>query len=142
MNAQSSRVTSPFFWQTRVYWEDTDGGGVVYYANYLRFMERARTEWLRARGWSQQALASDPGILFTVANVEIEYRKPARLDDVLFVSCDPRPEGRVTLSFGQTVHRGGCDGELLAAAKIRVACVGAGTFRPKRLPDFVLEGLR
>jgi acyl-CoA thioester hydrolase len=72
---------SRFCWPARVYWEDTDGGGVVYYANYLRFMERARTEWLRALGLSQQSLAEAHGIVFTVVGLNIEYRRPARLDD-------------------------------------------------------------
>ena len=86
-----------FTWPCRVYWEDTDGGGIVYYANYLRFLERARTEWLRSLGYSQQALARDPGIVFTVVSLNIDYRKPARLDDELVVTCVPSTEGAVTL---------------------------------------------
>lgn len=132
---------SSFGWQTRVYWEDTDGGGVVYYANYLRFMERARSEWLRARGWSQLTLVAEHSILFIVANVNIEYLKPARLDDMLFVGCEPKPEGRVTLLFQQAIRRTAPDGELLTTALVRVACVDAHSFRPKRFPGFVLEGL-
>lgn len=132
---------TPFQWQARVYWEDTDGGGIVYYANYLRFMERARTEWLRARGWSQQQLARESGILFTVANVNVDYLKPARLDDLLFISCAPQPEGRVTLSFAQQIRRDAPDGELLIDGKVRVACVDAQRMKPKRLPQFVVEGL-
>ena len=84
---------SAFSWPARVYWEDTDGGGIVYYANYLRFLERARTEWLRQRGHSQQHLALEEGILFTVVSLEIEYRAPARLDDELEISCEPHPQG-------------------------------------------------
>ena len=80
---------SIFVWPTRVYWEDTDGGGVVYYANYLRFLERARTEWLRSLGYTQSALAADPGVLFSVVEASIRYRRPARLDDLLLVSCEP-----------------------------------------------------
>ena len=79
----------PFRWPARVYWEDTDGGGIVYYANYLRFLERARTEWLRALGHSQAGLARDPGILFSVVSLSIKYRAPAQLDDELEVSCTP-----------------------------------------------------
>src|SRR6202034_2418625 len=84
---------NPFVWQARVYWEDTDAGGIVYYANYLRFLERARSEWLRARGVSQLALARDPGVVFSVVALEAQYRRPARLDDMLSISCEPGLEG-------------------------------------------------
>src|SRR6187397_2023606 len=97
-----------FSWRARVYWEDTDGGGVVYYANYLKFMERARTEWLRSMGHSQSELASTYGYVFAVVEVKVKYRKPARLDDEL------RTEG-----------------------DIRVACVDAKTFCPRPLPEFI-----
>jgi acyl-CoA thioester hydrolase len=149
---------SVFFWPTRIYWEDTDGGGVVYYANYLRFLERARTEWLRARGYSQQALARDPGVVFTVMSVRIDYRLPARLDDELLVTCVPRPEGAASLWFGQSIYRrtdarlqalaageggalpaerGAAAPDLVASADVRIACVDARTFRPQRLPEFL-----
>ncbi len=84
----TGRPAPGFTWPARVYWEDTDGGGVVYYANYLKFLERARTEWLRALGFVQTELAKDPGIVFVVASVTIDYRRPARLDDALIVTCD------------------------------------------------------
>ena len=127
-----------FTWPCRVYWEDTDGGGIVYYANYLRFLERARTEWLRSLGHSQQALARDPGIVFTVVSLNIDYRKPARLDDELVVTCVPSTEGAVTLRFAQQIYRKGADGNtLLVEASVRVACVDAATLRPRRLPDFL-----
>ena len=84
---------TPFVWQARVYWEDTDAGGIVYYANYLRFLERARSEWLRARGVSQLALARDPGVVFSVVALEAQYRRPARLDDLLSISCEPHCAG-------------------------------------------------
>ena len=77
-----------FSWQARVYWEDTDGGGVVYYANYLRYLERARTEWLRTQGVSQHTLARERGIVFAVTSVHIDYHRPARLDDELLISCE------------------------------------------------------
>ena len=86
-------------WQARVYWEDTDAGGIVYYANYLRFLERARSEWLRARGVSQRALALDPGVLFSVVSVEAQYRRPARLDDVLAISCEPVRDGGASVGL-------------------------------------------
>jgi acyl-CoA thioester hydrolase len=125
---------SRFVWPARVYWEDTDGGGVVYYANYLKFLERARTEWLRARGHSQATLAADAGVLFSVIDVKIRYRRPARLDDLLLVSCEPELDGAASVIFRQQIHRSGASGELLAEASIRVACVSATSFRPRRLP--------
>jgi acyl-CoA thioester hydrolase len=137
---------SAFSWPARVYWEDTDGGGIVYYANYLRFLERARTEWLRSLGYSQQALARDPGIVFAVVSLSVEYRKPARLDDELVITCEPNPEGAVTLRFAQQIYRDDLDGitdrrrALLLEADVRVACVDAATLRPKRLPEFLLAG--
>jgi len=128
-----------------VYWEDTDGGGVVYYANYLKFLERARTEWLRSRGFSQQALARDPGIIFPVVDMSIQYRRPARLDDELLVSCDPRRHGATAIRFMQCISRRTRDAsscaETLADAQVRVVCVDAGTFRPKKLPSFLSSAL-
>ena len=132
---------SGFHWSARVYWEDTDGGGVVYYANYLKFLERARTEWLRARGHSQPELAAEPGVLFAVAEVHIRFRRPARLDDLLVISCQPTLQGATALVFKQQIHRGSEHGELLAAASVRVVCVGSASFRPRRLPASVIEGL-
>ena len=132
---------SGFSWPARVYWEDTDGGGIVYYANYLRFLERARSEWLRQRGHSQQRLAHEDGILFTVVSLEIEYRAPARLDDELEISCEPRPQGPASLWFAQSIYRRtqGTERELIAEANVRVACLDARTLRPRRLPAFLLE---
>jgi acyl-CoA thioester hydrolase len=128
-----------FEWPTRVYWEDTDGGGVVYYANYLKFMERARTEWLRARGFSQLELARDLGVLFTVVDVQVSYRRAARLDDALTVTCSPIVDGRASLRFEQAIRR---DAEVLTEGSVRVACVDANTFKPRRLPDAVVHGIK
>jgi acyl-CoA thioester hydrolase len=125
---------TPFTWRARVYWEDTDGGGVVYYANYLKFMERARTEWLRSLGHSQSELADQYGYVFAVAEVKVNYRKPARLDDELLITCVPVPEGRVSMRFEQTISRGGV---VLTEGEVRIACVDAKTFRPRSLPDFI-----
>lgn len=133
----SSAVTVPFAWPVRIYWEDTDGGGIVYYANYLRYLERSRTEWLRVLGESQQRLASEDNLLFTVVRVEIDYRQPARLDDLLYVTCKPEVEGRVSMSFSQDVHRDSVEGPVLASARVRVACVDAQTLRPRRIPAFI-----
>lgn len=130
----------PFAFPARVYWEDTDGGGVVYYANYLKYLERARTEWLRAAGFSQTALASDPGIVFAVTNVEVSYRRPARLDDELLITCEPQERRAASLSFAQRIHRRD-PGELLASAQVRIACVDARTFRPQRLPQSLIDVL-
>ena len=134
---------SPFRWESRVYWEDTDGGGIVYYANYLRFLERARTEWLRSLGYSQRALAQEPGIVFAVVSLNIEYRKPARLDDELLITCEPKVEGAATIVFAQRIYRkaGVDDGSagLLVEASARVACLDARTLRPTRLPAFLAD---
>ena len=131
---------SVFSWAVRVYWEDTDGGGIVYYANYLRFLERARTEWLRSLGHSQQELARNPGILFAVAGLSVEYRRPARLDDELTISCEPRGERAAAMRFSQRIQRAP-QGELLVGAQVRVVCLDARTLRPKRLPDFLVAAL-
>ena len=121
----------------RVYWEDTDAGGVVYYANYLKFLERARTEWLRAQGFSQRELAQRPGIVFAVTNVEVSYQRPARLDDELRVTCELERAGGASLEFAQRIYRRAAAEELLATARVRVACVDAQTLRPQRLPEFL-----
>lgn len=138
---------SPFRWESRVYWEDTDGGGIVYYANYLRFLERARTEWLRSLGYSQRTLAEEPGIMFAVVSLNIEYRQPARLDDQLLITCEPKVEGAATIVFAQQIYRSGGGPQaadhraasLLVQASARVACLDAHTLRPKRLPAFLAD---
>jgi len=134
---------SVFSWPARVYWEDTDGGAVVYYANYLRFLERSRTEWLRAHGHSQRELAREPGILFTVVSLQVDYRAPARLDDELDITCEPRPEGAASLRFAQRIYRTGAAAArgLLVEANVRVACVDARSLKPRRLPQFLLDAL-
>ena len=143
-----------FSWRTRVYWEDTDAGGVVYYANYLRFMERARTEWLRTLGYCQRDLANNRGVLFAVTRVRIDYRRPARLDDELSVTCDPRTVGAASVSFDQNITRlsagtatdhaeapGAFEPApgVLTEAEVRIACLDARTFRPLRMPEFLLS---
>ena len=136
-------TVSVFSWPARVYWEDTDGGGIVYYANYLRFLERARTEWLRSLGYSQQALAGEPGIVFTVASLTVEYRRPARLDDELTITCKPHADRAATLRFEQAIFRGrdpGGEPPLLTAG-VRVVCVDAQTLKPRRLPASLMNVL-
>ena len=128
-----------FSWRMHVYWEDTDGGGVVYYANYLKFMERARTEWLRSLGHSQREIADQYGFVFAVAEASVKYRKPARLDDDLHVTCVPVHEGRASIRFRQQISRvvDGNPHTLLAEGEVRVVCVDAKSFKPRALPDFI-----
>lgn len=121
----------------RVYYEDTDASAVAYHASYLRWFERARTEWLRGRGYSQELLRVDAGVAFTVSKIEIEYRKPARLDDQLEVLTRVAELRRASLIFEQELRRAGAV-EVLAFARSRVACVDAATFRPKGLPAGLL----
>ena len=136
-------TASVFSWPARVYWEDTDGGGIVYYANYLRFLERARTEWLRSLGYSQQILAREPGIVFTVASLTVEYRRPARLDDELTITCEPRADRAATIRFEQAIFRGRAPGDdpPLLTAGVRVACVDAHSLKPRRLPESLINVL-
>jgi acyl-CoA thioester hydrolase len=122
---------SLFSWPVRVYYEDTDAGGVVYHTGYIRYFERARTEWLRALGYSQKQLAEEEGVLFTVVDLTIQYRKPARLDDLLEVRTRARVGG-ASVDFSQEVVA--ADGAVLAAGQVRVACVEAGSLRLRRLP--------
>ncbi len=126
----------PFRHALRVYWEDTDAGGVVFYANYLKFFERARTEWLRAQGVQQQALREATGAIFIVAETRVRYLRPARLDDMLDVTVLVREAGRASLLIEQQAWRGE---DLLAEGEIRIGCVDAGTFRPRRIPTMALE---
>jgi tol-pal system-associated acyl-CoA thioesterase len=123
----------------RVYYEDTDASGVVYHVSYLRFLERGRSEWLRALGFSQQALRREFGVVFTVAELGLRYFKPARLDDVLTVTTAVAASRRASLVFRQEARR---DDELIVAASVRVACVGAGDFRPCALPAPLLQASR
>lgn len=134
-------VNKRFVWPVRVYYEDTDSGGVVYYANYLKFFERARTEWLRALGFEQDALLAEHGILFAVAGVEIRYRRPARFNDQLYVTASVMEAGKSKVVFGQSIHRGASDGELVADGIVRVACLQADTFRPCAMPQAILQEL-
>jgi acyl-CoA thioester hydrolase len=120
----------------RVYWEDTDAAGVVFFANYLKFFERARTEWLRAVGFGQQRLRTDTGAVFVVADTSVRFVGPARLDDVLDISVRVTEAGRVSLTIAQEARR---DGALLAEGTIRIGCVDAGTFRPRRIPNELLS---
>jgi acyl-CoA thioester hydrolase len=128
--------------RVRVYWEDTDAGGVVFYANYLKFFERARTEWLRALGVGQQALRDATGAIFVVTDTQVRYRAPARLDDELHITVALRARGTASMTIAQQAWRGAVDqGTLLAEGDIRIGCVDHGTFRPRRIPNEVIQTL-
>ena len=129
-----------FSWPVRVYYEDTDLGGVVYYANYLKFMERARTEWLRALDFEQDELITNSDVLFAVRNVEVEYLKPARFNDQLQVSVTPVEIGRASLVLEQEVRKeNGL--EVLCKGVIKIASLRASTFRPCPIPVKIQEKL-
>jgi len=128
-----------FAWPVRVYWEDTDAGGIVFYANYLKFFERARTEWLRALGVSQGRLKEDGGGMFVVSGTEVRYLAPARLDDELIVTAQLEASGRASLIIAQEARRGDA---LLAVGTIRIGWVDAVSLRPGRIPVAILEVLQ
>jgi acyl-CoA thioester hydrolase len=130
--------SSVFRHRLRVYWEDTDAGGVVFYANYLKFFERARTEWLRDLGFGQQRLKDEAGAMFIVSDTSVRYLRPARLDDELDVTVLVREAGRVALTILQEAWHGDV---LLAEGSIRIGCVDAGTFKPRRIPSEILEAI-
>lgn len=130
-----------FSWPVRVYYEDTDSGGVVYYANYLKFMERARTEWLRAQGVEQDKLVTEQGVIFAVRSAQVDYLKPGRFNQLLSVSVKVAEAGKASLTFEQEVmvkenrQAGGeqCD-EVLCRGRIKIACLDAKTMRPRAIP--------
>ena len=124
----------PFFWPVRVYWEDTDAGGVVYHASYLRFMERARTEWLRSLGLNQQNLADTEGRQFVVKTMDIDFVAPARLDDQLAVKVQATRFGRVVMRMEQAIQRDS-DGQMICLAKVKAGCLDAATLAPAPLPQ-------
>jgi acyl-CoA thioester hydrolase len=132
------QATDGFIWPVRVYYEDTDAGGIVFYANYLKFFERARTEWLRACGVDQRSLAEESGTLFVVRSTALDYRAPARLDDVVTVVSRLEKLGRASVDFIQEAWRGDT---LLATGKIRVACVDGAAMRPAAIPSHVFGAL-
>ena len=130
---------SAFSWPARVYWEDTDAGGVVYHARYLAFMERARSEWMRALGWDQGVLRDRDDQVFVVRAMDIDFRAPARLDDQLQVSVRLLECGGASFSVGQRIER---DGSLLVESRVRIAALRASDFRPRPIPDALLTELK
>ena len=131
MPSVNESAPGTFSFPVRVYYEDTDTAGVVYYAGYLRFLERGRTEWLRALGVEQFRLAQEAGIVFAVRSLNIEYLKPARLDDVLAVLTELTLAGRAQVTLKQRIER---DGETLVEATVRIACLNTKTMKPAALP--------
>lgn len=130
-----------FHWPIRVYYEDTDAGGVVYHAQYIKYLERARTEWLRHAGVEQDELLAEHGIVFAVTHVDLRYRRAARFNETLEVSVAPRRTGRARIAFAQTITRAAKPDEPLAEGRVEVACVELARFRACAVPDFLVEKL-
>lgn len=128
-----------FDWPVRVYYEDTDAGGVVYHANYLNFMERARTEWLRALGFEQDLLRTEHNLLFAVHSMQLTYRRPARFNDALLIQSRLNKASGASMQFEQNIYRGE---ELLCQASVRIASLDAESFRPKSIPTFILTEMQ
>ena len=127
-------IRLPFSFPIRVYWEDTDAGGVVYHGSYVRFLERARTEWLRAQGVGQQTLRDVDDVVLAIREMSLDFRQPARLDDELQVSVVLSERRPASLLIEQEISRGD---RVLVAAKVRAACLVASTFRPRPLPEWL-----
>jgi acyl-CoA thioester hydrolase len=136
---EQQEAMSAFTVPVRVYYEDTDAGGVVYYANYLRFMERGRTEWLRHLGFEQDQLTRDEGVVFAVRSANVEFIKAARFNEQLEVSVELVKYGKASVNLQQHIHRGN---EVLCSGDIRLACVDADSFRPKAIPAAIMEKFR
>jgi acyl-CoA thioester hydrolase len=128
-----------FTWPVRVYYEDTDAGGIVFYANYLKYFERARTEWLRACGIEQGRLAETDGVLFVVKSTALDYEAPARLDDIVTIASHIERLGRASVEFVQEAWR---DDVLLATGRIRIGCIERALLKPTAIPAPVLAALR
>ncbi len=125
-------MTEPFSINVRVYFEDTDAGGVVYNANYIKFLERARTDWLRSRNFEQHSMLEE-GLGFVVASIEINFRKAAKLDDLLTVTCVPEQLRSASVIFAQKIFNS--NGEMVVEAKVKIACVDLKLMRPKLFPE-------
>lgn len=128
-----------FIWPIRVYYEDTDAGGVVFYANYLKFFERARTEMLRAVGFEQDELIATEGVIFVVRSVQIDYLSPARFNELLQASAEVILAKKASLIFEQLITRGD---DVLCKSVTRIACLDSQTLRPKAIPENLLELLK
>jgi acyl-CoA thioester hydrolase len=128
-----------FEWPVRVYYEDTDAGGVVYHSNYINFMERARTEWLRNLGFEQDALRLEEALIFAVHSMQIQFRSPARFNDQLLVKSSLEKVAGASLNFKQAIYR---NEELLCEATVRIASIDATSFRPKSIPKYILTEMQ
>ena len=127
-----------FHWPVRVYYEDTDAGGVVFYANYLKFFERARTEMLRSMGFEQDQLITEQKLIFVVRAVQIDYLKPARFNESIDVTAEVTLAKKVSLNFEQIITR---DGDVLCKGNVRIACLDIETMKPKTIPEDLLQQL-
>ncbi len=135
-------VGATFSWPLRVYWEDTDAGGIVFYANYLKFFERSRTEWLRSLGIEQQKLKDSTGGMFIVSDTSVRYLRPARLDDELLVTSRLLELGRASITISQqALLKSGQDTSLLCEGTIRIGWVSATTLQPTRIPASIIDSL-
>ncbi|MDL2354846.1 MAG: tol-pal system-associated acyl-CoA thioesterase [Pseudomonadota bacterium] len=132
-------MPSVFTWTVRVYYEDTDAGGIVFYANYLKFFERARTEWLRALAVNQHDVLEQHGAMFVVKHAGIDYHAPAKLDDVITLQLSVEKLGRASIQF---VQQACCGAALLASARVKVGCVDRATMKPRAVPDDVAAKMR
>lgn len=141
--SQPNTDATPFTWPVRVYWEDTDAGGIVFYANYLKFFERARTEWLRSLGLEQRLLRDSTGGMFVVSDTRVRYLQPARLDDTLLVTAWPQEVGRASMTIQQQAFLSTSTGNrLLCEGSIRIGWVNASDYKPARIPLVILDTLR
>jgi len=132
---------NPFVWKVRVYWEDTDAGGVVYHSQYLNFFERARTEWLRAKGIHQAKLASEENVLFAIRHMDIDFEQAAKLDDELDITVHSVDTAGVRMTFKQDMTR--CsDRQRVASANLTAVCLRADTFKPTRMPKWIRAEIR
>ena len=139
-----TQSTATFEHPVRIYWEDTDAGGIVFYANYLKFFERARTEWLRALGFGQQMLRDESGGMFVVSETAVKYHSPARLDDTLIVTAELQHGGKASLTIAQRafLRTSERSDKILAEGTIRLGWVDSITLKPGRIPAPVLEALK
>lgn len=131
-------LQNDFIWPVRVYYEDTDAGGVVYHSNYLNFMERARTEWLRSLGYEQTTVKVELGVIIVVHSLSINFKKPAKFNDLLEVHCKLTNTGRGSIEMAQTII---CNGSELIQAHIKAAFVNAETFKPVAIPAAMKQEL-
>lgn len=129
---------SDFEWPIRVYYEDTDSGGVVYHSNYLNFMERARTEWLRSLGFEQDELITNYQCIFAVHSIQLNFRRPAKFNDLLLVQSRITNLSGASFEFEQKIFR---DDELLSEAVVKIACLNSNRFRPMAIPEFIQNAI-